>query len=310
MNVETTNNIMIKKGSWDEIGGMKSRVEEIRRKVEYPLKHASIYRHFGVEPVKGILLYGPPGCGKTMIARAILSTIHEYQEDQSFEPMIIYYKAGDLLDRYVGGTESNIREAFNSARRYFRRTGERAVMFLDEADGMLGRRKSGDASTSSSIPSFLAEMDGLEEGNPLVILATNKPESLDPAILRPGRIDMQVLIDRPSLEDAREIMEMHMKKTRVKGNLKKVATEVCDLMYSMEKTRHVISGAFIANVVRQATEKAIARCIKNGKTSDITLEELKEAAVELVNEAVMPVDSEKDEEKKKLELFEKLISGI
>ncbi len=259
--------------AWDQIGGLKSQLTEIQNAVELPLKNEKIYKEFGLTPLKGILLHGPPGCGKTLIGKAIASTVLNSNEGDS--ECFVYIKGAELLSPYVGQTEISIGNIFRSARDYFKRTGKRAVIFIDEAEAILpmrGSRKSSDVD-ATIVPTFLSEMDGLEDGNPLMILSTNLPDNLDEAVLRDGRIDLKIEIKRPTQEDAVDIFNIHLSKTKCdQKHLQKLSMTASELLYS--KGTKKISGAMIETIVKKATQKAIIRSISLGKKSPIIEEDL------------------------------------
>lgn len=250
---------------WNEIGGMKSQIETIRKKVEYPIEYVDIYKEFNMPSSKGILLYGPPGCGKTLVARAIAS--HIIKNNSRTNEMFVYVKGGELLSRYVGDTENRIKTIFENARRVYKNTGEKPVIFIDEAEALLpvrGSRKSSDVETTI-VPTFLSEMDGFSKFNPFIILATNYPNVIDSAIQRPGRIDVKIHIDRPTMEDCVEIFQIHLSKTRLSENIEHLSTNAAKHLFEKDRLIEEVSGAMIANIVESAIEKAIVRKIANRK---------------------------------------------
>lgn len=250
---------------WSDIGGMKSQIERIRDNVENPIIHTKLYKEFNLAPSKGILLYGPPGCGKTMVAKAIASTILKKLkkvESNSF----IYMKGGEMLSPYVGVAENNIKVVFDNCRRHYKNTGIRSVLFIDEAEAILpqrGSRRSSDIETTI-VPTFLAEMDGFEGDNPLVILATNYPYQIDEAIQRPGRIDVQIEISRPDIDDAEEIFNIYLNKTKAE-NITKNSKKAAEMLFKIPSVENKISGAMISNIVSQSISLAIKRRINNPK---------------------------------------------
>lgn len=260
---------------WDEIGGIRSQIKRIRETVEYPIKYKDIYEEFNLKPSKGILLFGPPGCGKTMIAKAIASNILEGKKITKHS--FIYLKGGELLSKYVGETENRIKSIFDSARRTYIKTGERPVVFIDEAEAILpprGSRHSSDVETTI-VPTFLSEMDGFEGHNPFIILATNFKEKIDSAVQRPGRIDLKVYIGRPDINDSIEIFEIYLKKTKVADDVSTLARIGAEHLFSIDKLESEISGAFIDNIVSTATERALLKRIKGEvKKAGITKEDL------------------------------------
>lgn len=259
---------------WNAIGGMKSQIERIRDAIEFPLLHADKFKEFGLKPVKGIMLYGPPGCGKTLIAKAIASTILRNITkitDDSF----IYLKGGEMLSPYVGVAKNNIKNVFERCRKNFKKTKERSVIFIDEAEAILparGSRQSSDVDTTI-VPTFLSEMDGFETNNSLIILATNHPSQLDPAIVRPGRIDLKVEIAKPSLEDSHEIFEIYFKRIKTGCNVSTLAKESSQFLFDSPLAKNV-SGAMISSLVQMSSMEAIKRQVRNQGEKGITIQDI------------------------------------
>jgi proteasome-associated ATPase len=251
---------------WSAVGGMDSQIAEIRKKVEWPSKYKKLYKEFGLSPSKGILLHGPPGCGKTLIAKAIASSILKGNEDT--KQIFIYLKGGELLSKFVGETENRIKNIFDAARNTYKKTKIRPVIFIDEAEAIVpprGSRASSDVDTTI-VPTFLSEMDGFEGFNPFVILASNFENRIDSAVLRPGRIDMRIYIGRPNLGDSVDIFKIHLKKTKLHESIETMAQNASEKLFNMDKYQGEISGALIENIVSQGIENAIHRRITDRKT--------------------------------------------
>src|SRR5581483_8946415 len=200
---------------YEDIGGLTSQIEAIRDAVELPYLYADYYREHRLAPPKGVLLYGPPGCGKTMIAKAVANNLAQKVSEKRGEKIKGFFmniKGPELLNKYVGETERKIREIFQKAK-------EKAaedvpvVVFFDEMDALFRTRGSGISSDvePTIVPQLLAEIDGVEGlKNVIVIGASNRQDLIDPAILRPGRLDVKIKIDRPDKAAAAEIMAKYL----------------------------------------------------------------------------------------------------
>ncbi|KPQ41890.1 MAG: cell division control protein 48 [Candidatus Methanoperedens nitroreducens] len=184
---------------WTEIGGLESVKQELIEAVEWPLKYPEAFEAIHIKPPKGVLLYGPPGTGKTLLAKAIAT---------ESEANFISIKGPELLSKYVGESEKAIRETFRKARQ-----AAPTIIFFDEIDSIVPARISGFDSgvTERVVSQFLTEIDGLEElKNVVIIAATNRPEMVDPALLRPGRFDRLIYIRPPDLKDKEKIFKIHL----------------------------------------------------------------------------------------------------
>lgn len=262
---------------WDEIGGLKSQVQRIREAIELPMLHADLSKEIGLSPVKGALLYGPPGCGKTLIAKAIASTIlnAECVDARAF----VYVKGGELLNPYVGASEARIVAMFKECRDYTEKTGNRAVIFIDEAEAILparGSRRSSDVDTTI-VPTFLAEMDGFEGNNPFVLLSTNFPDQIDSAVLREGRIDIKIGISRPTQDDLNDIFLIHLKKVKCVDKKEALAKKASELIFANPEMKDRVSGSLAETVIKLSAQKALTRKIADKKsaigikTEDVTM---------------------------------------
>jgi proteasome-associated ATPase len=204
---------------YSDIGGLSRQIEQIRDAVELPFLHADLFREYELRPPKGILLYGPPGCGKTLIAKAVANSLAKKvaalngDDDKSQgKSFFLNIKGPELLNKYVGETERHIRLVFQRAREKASE-GTPVIVFFDEMDSIFRTRGSGVSSDveSTIVPQLLSEIDGVEGlENVIVIGASNREDMIDPAILRPGRLDVKIKIERPDAEAARDIFTKYL----------------------------------------------------------------------------------------------------
>jgi proteasome-associated ATPase len=202
---------------YKSIGGLASQIEMIRDAVELPYVHQDLFREHDLRPPKGILLYGPPGCGKTLIAKAVANSLAKKVAEVTGRPegksFFLNIKGPELLNKYVGETERHIRLVFQRARE---KAGEGVpvIVFFDEMDSLFRTRGSGVSSDveNTIVPQLLSEIDGVEGlENVIVIGASNREDMIDPAILRPGRLDVKIKIERPDAEAARDIFSKYLR---------------------------------------------------------------------------------------------------
>lgn len=236
---------------WDEIGGLDEVKEELSEAIEWPLKHANLFREADVVPPKGLLLYGPPGTGKTMIAKAVATTS---------ESNFISVKGPELISKWVGESEKGVREVFRKARQ-----ASPCIVFFDEVDAIAPRRgKSEDSHvTERVISQMLTEMDGLDDLKGVVVIgATNRPDIIDEALLRPGRFDRILEVPLPDKDARRQILNIHLRKKPLNPNV-----NLEELVELTDKC----TGADIAAAVNAAALAAIKEHLstaKDGKASE------------------------------------------
>ncbi len=207
--------------SYSDIGGLAGQIEQIRDAVELPYLHADLFKEHQLRPPKGILLYGPPGCGKTLIAKAVANSLAKKVAEKSADTggpnkegksFFLNIKGPELLNKYVGETERHIRLVFQRAREKASE-GMPVIVFFDEMDSIFRTRGSGVSSDveNTIVPQLLSEIDGVEGlENVIVIGASNREDMIDPAILRPGRLDVKIKIDRPDAEQAKDIFSKYV----------------------------------------------------------------------------------------------------
>ncbi|MFZ9358198.1 MAG: proteasome ATPase [Ilumatobacteraceae bacterium] len=297
--------------SYADIGGLDSQIEQIADAVELPFLYGDLFAEHQLPAPKGILLYGPPGCGKTLIAKAVANSLAKKVSlangGEKAKSYFINIKGPELLNKYVGETERQIRLVFQRAREKSEE-GWPVIVFFDEMDSMFRTRGTGISSDMEStiVPQLLAEIDGVEGlRNVIVIGATNREDLIDPAILRPGRLDVKIRIERPDEKAARQIFaryltnELPISSTTIEqygGSTEVAISEMIEAtvseMYRQDEENRFLevtyqngdrdvmyfkdfsSGAMIENIVRRAKKLAIKRLIAGGERG-INLEDLK-----------------------------------
>jgi transitional endoplasmic reticulum ATPase len=237
---------------WEDIGGLQQVKEELAEAIEWPLKHANLFAEANVEPPKGILLYGPPGTGKTMIAKAVAATS---------EANFISIKGPELISKWVGESEKGVREVFRKARQ-----AAPCVIFFDELDAVAPRRggSEGDAHVTERLLSqMLTELDGLEDLKGVVVIgATNRPDIIDEALLRPGRFDRILEVPAPDKEARKHIFQIHTKKKPLESDV--------NLDKLVEMTEGM-TGADIAALVNAAAMTAIKEHVRQKSGSKLRI---------------------------------------
>ena len=201
--------------TYEDIGGLDEQIEQIKDAVELPFLHPDLFAEHRLLPPKGILLYGPPGCGKTLIAKAVANSIAKKlgsQTGKDVRSFFLHVKGPELLNKYVGESERQVREVFKKAKEKAEE-GMPVIVFFDEMDALFRTRGTGISSDieSTIVPQFLSEIDGVERlRNVIVIGASNRQDLIDPAILRPGRLDVKIKIDRPDKKSAHQIFSKYL----------------------------------------------------------------------------------------------------
>lgn len=287
--------------SYSDIGGLKGQIETIMDAIELPFVYPELFREYKLRPPKGVLLYGPPGCGKTLIAKAVANSIAKRLESKKGKDVRSYFlhvKGPELLNKYVGESERQIREVFSKAKEKAEE-GMPVVVFFDEMDALFRTRGTGISSDveSTIVPQFLSEIDGVESlRNVIVIGASNRQDLIDPAILRAGRLDIKIRIDRPDKEAAKDIFSKYLipdlpfyksELDRDGGDYKKVVERLINMtvedMYSLDEEnkflevtyangekeilyfKDFVSGAMIEGIVSRSKKYAIKRMITAGE---------------------------------------------
>lgn len=290
--------------TYHDVGGLADQIEQIRDTVELPYLHRDLFREYELEPPKGILLYGPPGCGKTLIAKAVANSLAKKVSERTGRPDVRSYflniKGPELLNKWVGETERQIRLIFQRAKEKSDE-GVPVIVFFDEMDSLFRTRGTGISSDveSTIVPQLLSELDGVESlKNVVVIGASNREDLIDPAILRPGRLDVKIKINRPDPVAAREIFRIYISDAtplESEGEpgkiIKKMIAATVEDMYSESKEneflevtyaggdretlyfKDFVSGAMIENIVRRAKKDAIKRLIA-GNDGGVGLDDL------------------------------------
>jgi len=286
--------------AWTDIGGLALAKQTLVESIELPHQYPELFKLYNKKQVKGVLLYGPPGCGKTMLGKATASSLAKSHGKDATSTGFIYVKGPELLDKFVGNSEAKIRGLFARARKHQKKFGYPAVLFIDEADAILGKRdgRPGMGIEGTTVPQFLAEMDGLDETGPIVLLATNRPDSLDSAVTRDGRVDQKVQVTRPDRMGAVDIFKLYLKNVPLAHgvDVSEAAEFSAALLYDSKfqfynlfstdgSTIHftlsgLANGAMIAGVVEKASMQAMNRDISyavRGLKNDqgVTLEDLR-----------------------------------
>jgi len=295
---------------WEKIGGQETALQAIKDAIELPLLHVDLFQKFRHATPKGFLLYGPPGCGKTLIGKATAYNLTKQLGEKSGTEMREYFmhiKGPEILNMWVGESERQVREIFATAREK-RKEGFMPFVFIDEAESILGTRRSSRYSNilSTIVPMFCSEMDGIDSlDDVVIILASNRADLIDPAILRPGRIDRKIKINRPNRDGARDIYRIYLTDdlpydgvlAKEAGQIGEAITRLIERFVEWQFARReenkflevtlrsgrkevlyrsdLISGAIIASIVERAKALAIKRAISIGFAEGISENDLR-----------------------------------
>ncbi len=346
----------VPKITWEQIGGQATAIDAIRKAIEYPLLHADTFQRFKFSQPKGFLLYGPPGCGKTLIGQAAAASLSRLVEQSDAarperapaqppvkEGAFLHVKGPEILNMWLGESERMVRDLFAQARAR-RKDGALPFIFIDEAESILGTRRAMRSFNISNtlVPMFCAEMDGIESlRDVVIILASNRPDLIDPAVLRPGRIDRKIKVSRPNREAAAEIVKVYLtedlpldssalagQQSRTEACAALVEQVVEAIFKRTEENRllsirlrnghskvlyrgDLVSGAILASIVQRAKEKAIERAIRQEVQAGVSAVDLLESVGEEFRQGEMlPPDDAAEEWLKLLDHHPEQVVGI
>ncbi|OCC05228.1 hypothetical protein BA190_10010 [Labrys sp. WJW] len=296
--------------TWDDVVGNEAARTALIEAIEHPITHADLYKHYGQRPLKGVLLYGPPGCGKTMFGKA---AAHVVGKLHGKDAMLLRINGPEIQSPYVGKTEEIIRNIFAFAREYRRVNGHPLVIFIDEADAILPARDGRSAPwDASNVATFLTEMDGLTTSGAFVILATNRPDTIDAALLRDGRCDRKIKVERPDQQAAVKILGNALAGAPLSSEsgapdaaaLAETAAEAIFSPYHVVRSltrviakgknaqedflpltlAHIVNGAMLVGIVDRAKGIAFRRDLADGTITGLRPADLHKAIGEVLEE--------------------------
>lgn len=345
--------------TWEQIGGQTEAIAAIKKAIEYPLLHANTFQRFKFTQPKGFLLHGPPGCGKTLIGQAAAASLAKLVGEsgqggagaKGAKPPVtrgafLHIKGPEILNMWLGESERMVRDLFAQARAR-RNEGALPFIFIDEAESVLGTRRASRSFNISStlVPMFCSEMDGIESlQDVVIILASNRPDLIDPAVLRPGRIDRKIKVSRPNRESAAAILNVYLTDDlpldrqwidQHGGDRKKACADLVEHALSVIFSRidenrllsirlrsgqnkvlyrgDLISGAILASIVQRAKEQAIERVIAAGGSDQggMTLDDLVNSVhAEFREGEMLPPDDAAEEWLKLLDHHPEQVVGV
>jgi ATP-dependent 26S proteasome regulatory subunit len=283
--------------SWDDIGGQDEAREEMQEAILWPIENPELFQFYNKQMPAGFLLYGPPGCGKTMIGQATAHSLAETHGADAVQSGFNYIKGPEILSMWVGESEAQSRAVFARMRKHYETHGYPSVTFVDEADAIFCERGSaqGQKWHDTLIAMWLAEMDGFDRKGGMIILATNRSKALDGAVVRPGRIDCHIRVPRPNREAAIQITGIHLQGVPLhRTDLDAVKTVCCEELFDNTRPiyqvhdnatgenhifalEHLVSGSMIASIIEIAKSKAFRRDRENRKMCGCHLSDFRDA---------------------------------